>query len=826
MNIKQARNAIREAEARNSTMLDLSAYERDKVFDEGKLTSNDLIQLLPEIKKLTGLTTLDLSRNHISNIAFITQLSKLTTLSLMHNQINDIKPLVQLAGLTTLILKGNEISDIESLTQLTELTTLNLSNNPINNIDVLAQLTRLTTLLLVGNEINGIKFLAQLNKLTTLYLSYNEISNIEPLAQLTELKTLNLDGNQINDIEALKDLKKLKYLNLSYNPIKNPPRAIVNQGVEAIRKYFAENEGQKREYVYETKVLIVGETETGKTTLFNKLLIPNYLPSTATGEQRKSTVGVNIKTWEFQYTKDKRKTIKANLWDFGGQEIQYTLHQYFLTKSSFYIFLISNRVGDNEKIHKADYWFKVISALGKDCPVLVILNERNDRSANTFDINKYVKQFGANLGEIEKLDVDFDKNDFRWAHLLETLKRKISNLPHIGEETAEEKKRNFKKGLPEKWIKIREELEMLAATNNYIKREVYDEICQRIGVYENREGKKKGDILSQDLLLRFLHNLGVIINFEDAFLRNYLILNPNWLTKSLYLALENKTVKEKLNGKITSRFIEELWKSKKYSDEDYQILLNLMLKDNFEIAYKVEGKEDDYVIPMLLPDVSLSYKFDTENVITLIVRFVFMPYGVFSRLVVQLNNYIDVQNVNGHEKQIVWKKGMLLDSENGSFAEVIESDDREQTPKDIRIRVAGNSIGENKLFLQHIVSRIRQINHDWFNNNLEFNELIPCICDVCKEFEDDVDKQFYSFKTLEGYLRESEYTIVCNKSVESGNLQRVNVRKLLDGVFIEYRERFGDSYYFSSETQFIREAKDNTSIRQRIGAKHGKKGEI
>ena len=209
------------------------------------------------------------------------------------------------------------------------------------------------------------------------------------------------------------------------------------------------------------------------------------------------------------------------------------------------------------------------------------------------------------------------------------------------------------------------------------------------GVYENPEVKKENDILSQDLLLRFLHNLGVIINFEDALLRNYLILNPNWLTKSLYLALENKTVKEELGGKITSSFIEKLWKSKNYSDEDYQVLLNLMLKDNFEIAYKVEGKEDDYVIPMLLPDVPLKYEFDTKNVITLIVRFVFMPYGVFSRLVVQLNNYIDVQNVNGHEKQIVWKKGMLLDSKRGSVAEVIESDDREQTPKEIKIRVAG-----------------------------------------------------------------------------------------------------------------------------------------
>lgn len=842
MNIQEAREAIKQAKAKNSSYLNLSA-QHGGITDKVKLTSKDFDELLPEIKQLveliylnlsenkindikslsqlTELTRLDLNSNKINDIEILRQLTKLTTLNLSYNQISNIEALTQLTKLKELNLLRNQVSNIKSLAQLTELENLNLSQNQISDIEVLARLTKLKELLLSGNRISNIKTLSKLTELTTLYVRFNQISDIEGLGLLTELTTLNLSGNQISDFEVLKELKSLNYVDLSNNPIENPPPAIANQGIEAIRKYFEDNKRQKYEYVYETKVLIVGETETGKTTLFNKLLDPKYLPSIATEEQKDSTVGVNIKTWEFPYTNDLQKTIKANLWDFGGQEIQYTLHQYFLTKSSFYIFLISNRVGDNEKIHKADYWFKVISALGKDCPVLVILNERNDRSANTFDINKYVKQFGANLGEIEKLDVDFDKNDHRWDYLLETLKRKISNLPHIGEETAEEKKRNFKKGLPEKWIKIREELETLAATNNYIKRSIYDEICQRIGVYENPEGKKKGELLSQDLLLRFLHNLGVIINFEDALLRNYLILNPNWLTKSLYLALENKTVKDKLSGKITSRFIEELWKSKSYSDEDYLILLNLMLKDNFEIAYKVEGKEDDYVIPMLLPDVPLKYEFDTENIITLIVRFVFMPYGVFSRLVVQLNNYMDVQNVNGHEKQIVWKKGMLLDSKRGSIAEVLESDDREQAPKEIKIRAAGRSVDENKRFLSQIVNRIYQINDDWFNNNLEFDELIPCNCDVCKEIEDDADKELYSFSTIRKFLRKNIYETYCRKSAET-----VNLGELFDGVYNTPPTKSGDKYYFLDETQFIKEARDKVSIRQRIGTKYGKREEI
>ncbi len=764
MNIQQARAAIKKAKAENSTELYLSSYRVNAGFDKEKLTSKDLIELLPEIKQLTGLTTLDLS--------------------------------------------GNQISDIAVLGQLSGLTKLNLSGNQISDIAVLGQLSGLTTLYLIGNQISDITVLAQLTGLTTLYLSVNQIS----------------------DIAVLKELKKLRYVYLEGNPIENPPRAIIEQGIEAIRKYFEDEENQTTEYVYEAKVLIVGETDTGKTTLFKRLLDPAYLPQKGNEKDIESTVGINIKTWSFPYTNNPEKEIKAHLWDFGGQEIQYTLHQYFLTKSSFYIFLISNRVGDNEKIHKADYWFRVISSFGEDCPVLVVLNERNDRSANTFEITKYIEQFGANLGEIEKIDVDFAKSDYKWNHLLEAIKCKISNLSHIGEETAEDKAKKIGKGLPKKWVEVRQRLEESAQENKYIKLSDYEKMCKEAGTYQ--KPKKKDETTSQGVLLRFLHNLGTVINFEDAFLRNYLILDPKWLTKSLYMALEDKNIKDEQSGKFTSPQIQKLWEKKRYSTEDYQILLNLMLKDRFEIAYKVEGKQDDFVIPMLLPDIALKYDFEPGNAITLIIRFVFMPYGVFSRLIVQLNNYIEVQNVEGTEKQIVWKKGMLLKSENDAFAEVIESDDREQAQKEIKIRVAGTNVSENKRFLDQIVNRIYQINHDWFKDNLKFDEIIPCNCEVCREIKRDENKQFYTRKTLVSYLRENEEKIICAKSAEAGNLQKVEIRQLLDGVFVRKTNRedlfglFGDTYNFNETTQFIKDASDNVSIRQRFDAKRAKRGDI
>jgi hypothetical protein len=166
-----------------------------------------------------------------------------------------------------------------------------------------------------------------------------------------------------------------------------------------------------------------------------------------------------------------------------------------------------------------------------------------------------------------------------------------------------------------------------------------------------------------------------------------------------------------------------------------------------------------------------------------------MPHGVFSRLIVQLNNFIDVQMIDGQNKQVVWKKGMLLESRENSFAEVIESDDKEQTPKEIKIRVSGENVLENKRFLNQILGHIYQINKDWFRDNLEFDELIPCICDNCGTIKKDEDKQLYSSKTLQNFFLLKEENVNCSKSADKGILEKVPIQKLLDGVYFgNYRE--------------------------------------
>ncbi|MCW5204714.1 hypothetical protein VU02_02135, partial [Desulfobulbus sp. N2] len=127
---------------------------------------------------------------------------------------------------------------------------------------------------------------------------------------------------------------------------------------------------------FEVKMLIVGEGETGKTTLWNLLQNPKHpVPD----DRQQSTVGIQIKEGlEFQHLDRPDDTFYVNLWDFGGQEIQYMTHQFFLTRRSFYVLLADAR----REAANFPYWLDIINLLGRDSekkeqlPVLVVLNEK------------------------------------------------------------------------------------------------------------------------------------------------------------------------------------------------------------------------------------------------------------------------------------------------------------------------------------------------------------------------------------------------------------------------------------------------------------------
>jgi len=171
---------------------------------------------------------------------------------------------------------------------------------------------------------------ASLQNLTDLSLWDNQFRSIpECVYELRSLKRLTIeniggDGNQITKISPkLLQLKDLESLELDKSFVETPPPEVVANGVEAIKAYFRQLEAEGIDYLYEAKMLIVGEGGAGKTSLARKIQNPGY----ALREEEVSTEGIEILTWTFQM--ENGKPFKVNIWDFGGQEIYHATHQSF-----------------------------------------------------------------------------------------------------------------------------------------------------------------------------------------------------------------------------------------------------------------------------------------------------------------------------------------------------------------------------------------------------------------------------------------------------------------------------------------------------------------
>ena len=164
--------------------------------------------------------------------------------------------------------KYNKISSIpEEISNLKRLTALNLGGTYDNRL-----------------EITDIRFLENQTGLQTLNLSNNQITDIRFLEKLTGLQILDLKNNKIKEVPKFifhlnMEIDMREYggegLFLFGNPIETPPVEILKQGKEAVLTYFRQIEKQGRAYIYEAKLILVGQGSAGKTSLQKRLLNKN-----------------------------------------------------------------------------------------------------------------------------------------------------------------------------------------------------------------------------------------------------------------------------------------------------------------------------------------------------------------------------------------------------------------------------------------------------------------------------------------------------------------------------------------------------------------------
>ena len=692
------RARIEEAKEQGLKELDLSNYYNRYY--------NKLEEIPPEVFELEQLESLNLSGNNISIIPQnIARLQNLKSLNWSFNQIINLpESITKLSNLTELYLTKNQITNLpKSIGKLSNLTWLYLTENQITSLpESIGKLSNLTQLDLSSNQIKNLpESIGKLSNLIGLYCDFNQIKNLpEFIGKLSNLIRLDLSYNQIKNLpESITKLSNFTKLYLSKNPLETPPLEIANKGIGAIRDYFQQLK-QDSDYLYEAKLLIVGEGGAGKTTLAKKIQNRDYEL-----QEEKSTEGIDVISCYFPY--NNQHNFRMNIWDFGGQEIYHATHQFFLTKRSLYVLVVDTRKEDTDFY----YWLNLVELLSDNSPLLIIKNEKQDRER---EINE--RGLRGQFTNLEKTLATNLKTNRGLREILSHVKHYLRNLPHVGQV------------LPKTWKQVREVLEQ--EDRDYISLEEYYRICQANGITEQKHKLQ---------LSAYLHDLGVCLHFQDdPLLNKTLILKPQWGTDAVYKVLDNQTVRRKW-GRFTKQDLANIWQEQEYENARDE-LLQLMIK--FKLCYQIPNK-DIYIAHQLLKENQPTYKWQETNNLILRYTYQFMPKGILTQFIVAMHQHI-------WQQQYVWKSGVILEKEE-TFAEVIEYYGK----REIKIRVVGK---QKRDLLTTVTYELDKI-HDSYQR-LKYNKLIPCNCQQC---QNNQAPYFYQYNQLKERIAYNRLEIECGK---------------------------------------------------------------
>jgi internalin A len=679
---------------------------------ELRLAGLGLVELPPEIGKLKHLIGLDIGHG-------LTKIQDDNKMQEVRNNLKYLpKELYQLTNLRELYLYNNKLQKLsKEIGQLTKLRILSLFGNQLDKLPKeLCQLTNLKELYVYSNQLNELpKEIEQLTNLTKLYIHNNQLTKLpKGISHLMNLQMLRLDGNQLNIPPEI--IEKA-----------DEPKVILNYYFKNVYKVKKADTRPLKE----VKVMLVGQGRVGKTSLVRYL---------AHDEKRnpdeRSTHGILREKWNVKVTEsdtNKEHDVQLNIWDFGGQDIQHQTHQFFLSKRSLYLLVLD--AGYDETRNKLDYWLKKIQIFGGGSPVFIAINKSDENSLklayNDLKDKYNIKGF-----------FDISCEDGRQIpELREAIKREIGNLKDVFQPIRKE------------WFAVKETLENIR--EDYISIDKYREICKENGITERQ---------SQDTLLFLLHELGVMLHFEQHETK---VLNPEWVTRGVYKVVNSAAVMQN-NGRLTPELLNteleelnaELSREGKaylcYPPEKYVFITDLMKE--FELCYRI-GETKDFFVPALLPKES-HFVGDWNEKDCLGFRYNFgtglLHESIMSRFIVKMNRYI----LNNTQ----WQTGVLLKDKQTDNKALVKAD---VSNKVVTILIDGNE-NTRREFLRIIREKFDDIHED-----LKANKPVEEVPHY------DYPNHFIKYELL---LQLERQGITEQFTEIEGNLVKYDVRRLLNGV--------------------------------------------
>ena len=527
------------------------------------LIDNQLTELPPEIGGLTELQTLMLDGNQLTRLPpEIGQLTKLQTLWLDGNQLTELPPEIdRLSHLEVAMLSDNQLAELPpEIGRLRRLEELRLDSNQLTRLPPeIGQLTGLRTLWLDGNQLTELPpEIGKLTGLRTLMLDGNQLTRLPPeIGQLTKLQRLGLVGNQLTELpqQLAGPLMEGLVPELLSNPLKDPLPDLVERGSVALASYLRTLEDAIPQY--DAKLLLVGEGNVGKTSLSAALRGFPFV------EGRDPTHGIEIKPLIVRHPNldDANMTLRA--WDFGGQEVYRASHQFFFSSRAIYLVVWKAREGAEQ--NEIVGWLRRIRLrVNSEARAMVVATHCQDYQPDLgYSVLRQV--FPELLAGQYMVD---NRTGSGIPELRSGIAAEAAMLPQMGQLISP------------RWIAVRDEILALAQVEPQIPYQQFTEICKRHHVYGSEI----------DTLAELMHDLGQIVYYgADEGLREFVILDPEWLTKAISYVLEDELTRHS-NGILDHSRLAEIWQARKhgltYSSSYHPYFLRLMEK--FDFSYRLD----------------------------------------------------------------------------------------------------------------------------------------------------------------------------------------------------------------------------------------------
>eukprot|EP01128_Nolandella_sp_AFSM9_P000299 TRINITY_DN10467_c0_g1_i1.p1 TRINITY_DN10467_c0_g1~~TRINITY_DN10467_c0_g1_i1.p1 ORF type:complete len:1225 (+),score=245.26 TRINITY_DN10467_c0_g1_i1:162-3677(+) len=388
------------------------------------------------------------------------------------------------------------------------------------------------------------------------------------------------------------------------------------------------------------KLFILGEENVGKTHLVKALRGEKY-------RNNMSTDGIAVEDLKSRSSSD---NVEFRVIEFGGQEVFYPTHNFFLTPNAIYVIVFS--LVDMSTLARVEYWLQAIASVQRRSSVLCVgthldgykgsKEERRALEKRILSLHKgkFVKKiiFGTNLKQDLVKEVRAAVTQFAIDNFI------------------------TKKMVPRQYLRVASFFENVR--HKYL---MWDEYAAMLG-YERREK-------SEDLkkLTNALHVRGSLLSFNETLLSDIVIFDMQWLSDVFASVVSFKYSWR--DGKISEEDFWQIWKDKSRTVQNQ--LMGLL--ERFDILFPLlqvqapgaPPPSRTWLIPCMFDETPSRTFLELASLIDFnpedhwkverLYQFRFLPLGMFSRIVMRFLSDVVLLDL----KSAFWKNGMVFFKEGG-----------------------------------------------------------------------------------------------------------------------------------------------------------------